>query len=159
MKKREILAFAKYFGASVPAGKIQNRETRMAIVMLYSSLVAPTKAIEAETEAVRKSLVEGHEDEIMKYAALRVKAGDTNLSEEERNAAKAEADAMTECISIDADYSEAMNRILSEECDAPIKKVSLDVLYDALCDCGFPLFKPEMTLAEVRTAFEQVIAE
>lgn len=157
MKKIELKSMAEYFGTFLPAGKIKNRETRLAIVMLYGSLAKPNKDFLDEIETVRKSLCEGHEEEIQKYASLINKANDASLDEKERKEAKAEAEKMTECVRIDKDYAEAVRKLENEEVSAPIKSVPLEVLYDALCDCGFPRFNPDMPIAAVAEIFKSII--
>ena len=147
MKKSQIKTLAEYFGNSVPAGRIQNRDTRLAVVMLYGSLAKANMETMDEIEQVRLALVAGHEEEIEKYGRLAANP-DT----------KAEADAMTECVRIDTDFKEAADKILAEEVKVDIKKIPLELLFDALADCGFPGLPENPTIAGVQGAFRDVIA-
>ncbi len=144
MKKLELKTLADFFGAKLPAGKIKDRETRLAIVGLYSSLALPMKKIDEEIESVRKSLVGDKQDEIEKYAAL-IEKGDDDSAKE--------AASMKDCVKIESDFSEAVRRIYEEDIEIPLRKVSLALLYDALCDCGFD----SMPIAVVENTFYQVI--
>ena len=157
MKKLELKSMAEYFGTYLPAGKIKNRETRISIVMLYGSLAKPAKEMAEEVEAVRKSLTEGKDEELKKYVELIKKSNDASLSEEERKAAKTEAEGMSDCVQIDKDFAEALSKINNEEVELSLKKIPLELLYDALTDCGFPRFSPDMPIAAVQDVFKSVI--
>ena len=148
MKNIELKSLAEYFGTQLPAGKIADRETRIAIVRLYGSLAKANKEVADEIEQNRKSLVEGHEEEIQKYAELLRKGDEASVKE---------AEAMTECVRIDKDFQEASAKIYDEESCADIKKVPLEVLYEALCDCKFPNLKPEIPIAVVEEIFKSII--
>ena len=158
MKKIEARSLAEYFGARLLASKIKDREVRIAIVRLYGSLAKANKEIGEEQEDIRKPLVEGHDEEIKKYAELREKARNEKLDEKERKKATKEADAMTECVRIEKDYLGAVDKLLNEECDADIKKVPLEVLYEALSDCGFIGFENELPISAVEIFFKPVIS-
>ena len=158
MKKIELKSLTEYFGNFLPAGKIQNRETRIAIVLLYGSLCKPNKEVAEELEGIRKGLVGDKEEEIQKYVSLLQKAMNTSLSEEEREKAKKEAEGMTECAKIDKDFSLATQRVYNEEIDVKPKKISLELLYDALADCGFPQFGADCPISVIQDNFAQVIA-
>ena len=158
MKKIELKSMAEYFGNFIPAGKIQNRDARLAVVMLYGSLAKPAKEIGDEVEAVRVALTKDHEEELQKYSTLIQKSFNKELSEDERNKAKEEAEAMTECVKIDKDFQEATGKIYDEDIDVPIKKISLELLFDALSDCGFPRFDPNLSIAAVEEIFKVVLA-
>lgn len=157
MNKNELINITRYFGEQLPAGHITNRDTRIAIVCLYSSLAAAMKVVEGELEALRNSLIGDRKEEVAAYGALMAKAADESLPKGERMKAKAEADAMTECAKIDADFHAAADKILNEEVTADIRKVSLEVLYDALSDCGFPTFSPDMPIVAVEQIFKPVL--
>ena len=157
MKKIEIKSLTEYFGNFLPVGKIQNRETRLAIVMLYGSLCKANKDIAEELESTRKALVGDKEEEIQKYAALIQKSLDTRLEEKEREKARKEAEKMEDCVKIDKDFSLAQQRIFNEDMDVQVKKVSLEMLYDALADCGFPRFGEDCPISVIQDAFAQVI--
>lgn len=146
MKKFELKTLAEYFGNRLPAGKIKDRNTRLAIVLLYGSLAKANMATMEEIEQVRLALIKGKEDEIEKYGRL---AGNPET--------KAEADAMTECAQIDADFKEAAGKILAEETNPDIKKISIENLFDALADCGFPGLSEDCTISAVQEAFKHVI--
>ena len=158
MKKLEIRMLAEFFGAQLPASKIKNREVCIDIVRLYGSLAKANKEIGEEMEDLRKNLVGDKEEELKKYSDLLQKANDEKLDEKERKKAKKEADAMTECVKIDQDFREAANKLFEEDSDADIKKVSLETLYEALCDCGFSGFAQELPIAAVEANFANVIA-
>ena len=156
MTKFELKSLAEYFGTKLPAGKIQNRDVRIAIVRLYGSLAVANKAITEEVEALRKGLVGDNEEKILKWVELRQKAASAKDEKEAKKLQK-EADAMTECVQIDKDFSEALQKLHAEEADADIKKVPLEVLYEALADCGFPNFKEDLPIAAVEQIFAPVI--
>ena len=158
MKKIELKSMAEYFGNFLPAGKIQNRDARLAVVMLYGSLAKPAKEIGDEIEAVRAALTKDHEEELQKYSELLQKSTNNELSEDERKKAKKDAEAMTECVKIDKDFQEASQKIFDEETEVPVKKISLELLFDALSDCGFPRFDPNLSIAAVEGIFKGVIA-
>jgi len=158
MNKAELGNITQYFGSKLPAGRIANRDTRIAIVCLYSSLAAAKRMVDDELETLRKSLVGDKEAEIAKYGELMAKAADEKLSNDERMKAKAEADAMTECAKIDMDFQSAAGKVLAEEVTADIRKVSLELLYDALSDCGFPTLSPDIPIAAVEQIFKPVIS-
>ena len=157
MKKIELKSMAEYFGKFLPAGHIKDRETRIAIVRLYGSLAKANMDVINEIESIRTGLVGDKQDDVNKYAALIQKSFNKDLAEEERKKAREEAEAMTECVRIDKDYSEAVTKVYNEEIEPELKKVSLEVLYEALSDCGFPRFSPEMTIADVAETFKDVI--
>ena len=157
MNKAELGNITQYFGSQLPAGRIANRDTRIAIVCLYSSLAAAKRMVDDELETLRKSLVGDKEAEIAKYGELMAKAADEKLSNDERMKAKAEADAMTECAKIDADFQAAAGKILTEQVTADIRKVKLELLYDALSDCDFPTFSPDMPIVAVEQIFKPVL--
>jgi hypothetical protein len=156
MKKSELKTLAEYFGSQLPAGRIKDRETRLAIIRLYASLASAYKGVADEIEAARVALVGDHQEEIAKFGGLMMRACDRRLTEEERAEAKAAADAMMECVRIDADFREAAGRILQEEIDVAFEKVPLEVVFEALCDCG--LIK-DWPIAQVATEFAAVIKE
>lgn len=157
MKKIELKSFTEYFGNFLPAGKIQNRETRLAIVLLYGSLCKANKDVAEEIEAVRKKIVGDKEADVLKYASLLQKANDKTVDEKERDAAKEEAYKMTECVQIEKDFSDAASKILDENVEVSVKKVSLELLYDALSDCGFPAFGEDCPISVIEQNFAQVI--
>ena len=111
MKKIELKSMAEYFGNFLPAGKIQNRDARLAVVMLYGSLAKPAKEIGDEVDAVRIALTKDHEEELQKYSTLIQKSFDQKLTEDERKKAKEEAEAMTECVKIDKDFHLQINQL------------------------------------------------
>lgn len=158
MKKIELKSMAEYFGAFLPASKIKNRETRLSVVMLYGSLAKPAKDVADEVETVRKSLVEGHDEELKKYSDLLQKAANKELTEDERKKAKKEAEGMKECVKIEKDFQEAANKIYNEEVNPDLKKIPLELLYDALTDCGFPNFEKDLPIGAVEYTFKAVIA-
>ena len=157
MKKLELKSLAEYFGQFLPAGKIKDRETRLAVVLLYGSLAKPAKEVADEIETIRRSLTEGKDEELKTYADLMRKAGDKKLTDAEREAVKAEANGMTDCVQIDKDFQEAVEKIHAEETEPDIKKIPLGLLYDALADCGFPRFSPDMPISAVEAVFKDVI--
>lgn len=157
MKKLELKSLAEYFGNFLPAGKIKDRETRIAIVRLYGSLAKANMGVIDEIEATRKGLVGDKQEEINEYAKWLAKSGDPKLSEEQRKEAKEKAESMSDCVRIDKDFAEATSKILAEEINPELKKVSLETMFDALADCGFPRFNPEMSISEVQTIFKDVI--
>ena len=151
MTKIELKSLAEYFGGKLPAGKIKDREVRLAIVRLYTTLAKANKETLDEVEELRKSLVGDKEADIAKYAELLRKAADGDEK------AKEEAEAMTECVRIDKDFAEASSKLFQEESDAKIAKVPLETLYEALSDCGFVGFSPDIPIAAVEEIFKQVI--
>lgn len=157
MNKGELKNLSQYFGTRLPAGKIQNRDVRIAIVRLYASLAVADKAITDEMEEMRKTLVGDKEEELRRWSELNARAEDANLSADDRMKAKTEADAMTECANINRDYIKSVNDMLAEESNAEVRKVSLEVLYEALSDCGFPTFDENMPIAAVEQIFAHVI--
>ena len=157
MKKIELRSLAEYFGAKLPAAKIKDRDVRIAIVRLYGSLCKANREIVGELESLRKGLVGDKEEEINKYALLLQKSVDENLDKKERENAKKEAAAMEDCVRIDKDYSEGVAKILGESCDPDIKKVPLEVIYEALSDCGFIGFGTELSIGSVEEIFKDVI--
>lgn len=158
MTKGEVKALAEYFGQRIPAGRIKERDTRIAIVRLYGSLAVANKATMDEIEEIRKAVVGDNDKDIRKWAGLVQRSNDAKLTDAERKAAKAEADAMTDCVRIDKDYTEAVGKLLSEPCEAEVRKVSLEVLYEALADCSFPNLSEDIPLAAVEAMFAAVIA-
>ena len=157
MKKVELKSLAEYFGGRLPAGRIKDRDTRIAIVRLYGSLVVANKATIDEIEEVRKGLVGDREKDIQKWASMMQKAADEKASEAERKAAKEQADAMTDCVQIDKDYQEAVAKLLGEDVEPELRKVSLEQMFEALADCGFPNLDPNIPLAAVAEMFKDVI--
>ena len=157
MKKIELKSMAEYFGSFLPAGKIQNRDTRIAVVILYGSLAKPAKEVGDEVEAVRTALTKDHEEDLKKYSDLLQKANDPKISEDERKKAKKKADSMTECVKIDKDFQEAAEKIYNEEIEPSIKKIPLELLYDALTDCGFPRLEPNLPIGAVEAIFKSVL--
>lgn len=147
MKKKDLKFYGEYFGKLLPVGKIGDKEARLAIVSLYASLANPYKELMSEIEAVRTALVAGHEAEIAEFAKL------MESGEEEK------ANAMTECVRINADYVEAVNKMLGEEVEVGVKKVSLYTLVDALADCGYPALNPGAGLGDISSLFGAVIEE
>lgn len=158
MNKLEVKNLAEYFGIHVPASKIKDRDVRTAIVRLYASLAKANKETLDDLEEIRKSLTKDHEEEIKKYADLLNKAADDKLTDEEKAAAKREAEGMTECVRIDNDYREASEKLFAEESTAFIAKVPLEVIYEALSDCGFPGYKAELPIMVVEQIYANVIS-
>ena len=157
MTKLELKSLAEYFGQFLPAGKIKDRETRLAVVLLYGSLAKPAKDVADEIETIRKTLTEGKDEELKKYAELMRKAGDKTLAEAEREAAKKEASGMADCVQIDKDFQEALAKVYGEAIEPDIKRIPLGLLYDGLADCGFPRFSPDMPISAVETIFKEVL--
>lgn len=157
MKKIELKSMAEYFGTFLPAGKIKDREARLAVVMLYGSIAKTAKEIGDEVEAVRLALTKDHEEDLRKYSELLQKSFNPELPENERKKAKKEAEGMTECVKIDKDFQEAAGKIYDEEIEPDIKKIPIELLFDALSDCGFPRFSPDMSIAAVEEVFKTVL--
>ena len=157
MKKIEIKSLAEYFGAKLPASKIKDRDVRIAIVRLYGSLAKENKEIQEEIESLRKGLVGDKEEDLRKYSELLQKANDEKLNEKERKKAKKESESMEDCVRIDKDFQEGVSKLLNEESNADIKKVSLEVLYEALSDCGFVGFGTELSIGAVEGIFKDVL--
>ena len=157
MKKVELKSLAEYFGGRLPAGRIADRETRIAIVRLYGTLAVANKGVMDEIEEVRKGLVGDKEADIRKWAGLMQKAADEKAKPADRKKARAEADAMTECVRIDKDYQEAVSKLLAEDIEPELKKVSLEQMFEALTDCGFPNLDPNIPLAAIAEMFKDVI--
>ena len=154
MKKIEIRSLADYFGVRLPASKIKNRDVRISIVRLYSSLSKADREIVGEIEEIKKNLVGDKAEEMQKFSGLLAKAENKELTEEERKAAKEEADGMTECVRINEDFQEAITKLFNEDSDAVVTKVPLEVLYEAISDCG-----DEFPLAEVERSFRNILTE
>ena len=157
MKKIELKSLAEYFGSKLPAGRIKDRDVRLAIVRLYGSLAVANKGTMDEIEEIRKAIVGDKETDIRKWAGLIQKADDDKLSDAVRAAAKSEAEAMTECVQIDKDYREAVEKLLAENIEPELKKVSLEQMIEALSDCGFPNISPDIPIAAVQQMFAFVI--
>lgn len=155
MKKIELHNLAEYFGKSLPAGKIKDREIRLAIIRLYGALSKADKVTASEIEAIRVKLTEGMEDEVAKYTGLIQKAA--AAKGDELKALLDEANAMTECVQIDKDFQESVARLYEEETEVELKKVSLAELYEALADCDFPNFTEDCPIGVVAEAFKLVI--
>jgi hypothetical protein len=157
MKKIELKNLAEYFGRRLPANRITERETRIAVVRLYGSLALAYKGVTDEIEEIRKGLVGDHEPDVRKWAQLEQKAKDEKATKKEREAAKKEADSMKECVRINNDYEQAVTALLSEDIEVEVKKVPLEVLYEALCDCDFPNLDPSIPVGELAQMFAPVI--
>lgn len=158
MKKGQLLDITHFLGGALPAGKIQDRETRLAVVRTYASLAGAAKAVDDEAEALRRKLTEGHEEEIQRWAELTRKASDNELPEEERDAAKTEAAGLTDAVRINAEFSEALRGLLDEEATAEgIKKIDLALLFDALTDCG--VLRDGAPIEAIRVQFAPIISE
>lgn len=157
MKKSQLKTYTEYFGGRLQVGKIADKETRMEMVMLFASLHKAYKPVADEIEDVRKSLVEGHESEIAKYASLL--NYDSSLSEEENAKRREEAASMSECVRIESDFKEASDKILAEEVDSKVRKVSLATMYEALMACGFPGLPEDAPLGIVSEMFEELIKD
>ena len=157
MKKVELKSLAEYFGGRLPAGKIADRDTRLAVVRLYGSLAVAYKGVMDEIEEIRKAIVGDKDADIRKWAALVQKAEDEKAKPAERKKARAEADAMTECVRINKDYQEAVGKLLAEDIEPELRKVSLEQMFEALADCGFPNLDPNIPLAAVAQMFAPVI--
>jgi len=159
MKKIEVKSLAEYFGAKLPASKIKDRNTRIEIVTLYTSLAAANKKISEEQEELRKGLVGDKEEDIRKYSELLQKANDEKLDEKERAKAKKEAEGMTECLRIEKDFSEGINKLFNEDYEGSVRTISLEVLYEALSDCNFAGFNGDLPIAAVEELFKNVITK
>lgn len=157
MKKIELRSLAEYFGAKLPAAKIKDRDVRIAIVRLYGSLAKANRDIQDEIDSLRTGLVGDKEEEVNKYALLMQKATDEKLNKKEREKAEKEAASMEDCVRINKDFSEGVAKLFEEHCDPDIKKVSLEVIYEALSDCGFIGFGTELSIGAVGEIFKDVI--
>ena len=157
MKKFELKNLTEYFGDFLPAGKINNRETRIAIVLLYSSLRKKNKEVLEEIEENRKNLVGDKEQEAAEYSRLLQMSMNPNLTQEERDEFKKKADSMTDCVKLDQDFSDIVQKIFNEDIDVEVKKIPLELLYDALSDCGFPNLGEDCPISVVEQQFESVI--
>lgn len=157
MKKFELHNLSIFLGNELPANKIVDRDTRIAIVRLYGSIALAYKGVADEIEETRKALVGDKQAEIEQYSKLMLSSMDKTLSETERKEAKEKAEAMSECAKIDADFNKALEAINNEEIDPEIKKVPLEVLYEALVDCDFKGLTHPLSLAETKLMFNSII--
>lgn len=159
MKKIDVRNYADYFGKSISVSKISDKETRFAIVRLYTSLSQAAKKIADEIEEMRKTLVGDKEEDAMKYVELIKRSENTELTQEERDKAVEEANSMEEIHRIDKDFQEMTSNYYSEDFDTSvIKKVPLEVLYEALVECNFPNFvNMDPSLSEIENIFAGII--
>lgn len=159
MKKAQVKSYADLFGKQLPIGKIKDTNTRKEIVLLAASLRKYGKEVDDDLEAIRARLVEGHEEEINKWAQATNKAKwSKDITDEERKALIKEAEGYKEAIRIDKEYGEATRALLNE--DAPemiIHKVELTTIVDALADSG--ILSSEAPLDAIATEFAAFIKE
>ena len=149
MKNKDLKALTDYFGKQMPIEKITNRDTRLAIIGLYASLARAWDEKEKDINSVRTKLLEGHEEDFQLYGQLLYE----NSEESKQKAAD-----MKECVRIDEDFQQAVNTILEEENPCSIKKVPLELLFDALLDCGFPGLNNEaISIMLIQRLFNDVI--
>ena len=149
MKNKDLKAFTEYFGTKLPIEKIKNRDTRVAVIGLYSSLAKAWDEVSKEIETIRTTLTEGHLEELQEYEQL-ILAGDEKSREK--------ANEMTECVRIYDDFSNAVNALMETENTSAIRKISLEILFDALLDCGFPgLEKVPVSILLLQQMFNDII--
>ena len=139
MTKAEVKRFADLFGKWLPIGAIKEADTRKEIVLLAASLRRYGNEIDAELETIRSKFVEGHEEEVDKWlAAVHKVKYEPNLSEEERQALRIEAEGYKEAIRINDECGKAQQVLLKEDMpEMDIHKVELTDIFSALDDAQF----------------------
>lgn len=158
MKKSQIKAYADLFGKQMPIGKIKDAETRKEIILLATSLRKYGKEVDDDLEAIRARLIEGHEEEVQKWAQATNKAKwSTDITDEERKALIEEAEGYTEAVRINKEYAEATAALLNEEIEVNVRKVSLATIVDALIDAG--ILSEGASLDAVASEFKDFINE
>lgn len=157
MKKSQIKAYADLFGKQLPLGKIQDSATRKEIILLATSLRKHGKEVEDDIESIRVKLVEGHEEDVQKWAELMRKSNNIELDAEERKKALKEAGKLTEVERINKEFTDAQAALLNEEIDIPVHKVELETLLTALADAG--LFSVNASVETAAQEFAPIIKE
>ena len=149
MKKSELKILSDYFG-ELPMGSIKDSDIRRAVIKFYCQLAALYKPIAEEMETMRTSVIGDKQQDVITYLKLQ-QAGDEESIKK--------ANEMEDCVRIESDFKVMSHEILNQNLpdDTELPKIPLDVLYEALADCGFPKLSINAGPSAIANQFRPII--